>query len=61
MRGFKVSRDPKFVEKLEDIVDLYMPPSEHVLVLCWSDPTINLLTPRMEVHGLSSPAAHVGR
>lgn len=25
LRGFKVSRDPKFVEKLEDIVGLYMP------------------------------------
>lgn len=26
VRGFKVSRDPKFVEKLEDIVGLYMSP-----------------------------------
>lgn len=34
MRGFKVSRDPKFVEKLEDIVGLYMSPPEHALVLC---------------------------
>lgn len=34
MRGFKVSRDPKFVEKLEDIVGLYMAPPEHALVLC---------------------------
>ena len=32
--GFKVSRDPKFVEKLEDIVGLYMSPPEHALVLC---------------------------
>ena len=31
---FKVSRDPKFVEKLEDIVGLYMSPPEHALVLC---------------------------
>jgi transposase len=31
---FKVSRDPKFVEKLEDIVGLYMSPPEHTLVLC---------------------------
>jgi hypothetical protein len=29
VRGFKVSRDPKFVEKLEDIVGLYMSPPEH--------------------------------
>ncbi len=33
-RNFKVSRDPKFVEKLEDIVGLYMNPPEHALVLC---------------------------
>lgn len=31
---FKVSRDPGFVEKLEDIVGLYMSPPEHALVLC---------------------------
>jgi transposase len=34
VRGFKVSRDPQFVEKLEDIVGLYMCPPEHALVLC---------------------------
>jgi transposase len=31
---FKVSHDPRFVEKLEDIVGLYMAPPEHALVLC---------------------------
>ena len=34
VRGFKVSRDPLFAEKLEDIVGLYMSPPEHALVLC---------------------------
>ena len=34
VRGFKVSRDPKFAEKLEDIVGLYTSPPEHALVLC---------------------------
>jgi len=34
VRSFKVSRDPKFVEKLEDIVGLYMSPPENALVLC---------------------------
>ena len=34
IKRFKVSRDPKFVEKLEDIVGLYMSPPEHALVLC---------------------------
>jgi transposase len=34
VRGFKVSRDPLFAEKLEDIVGLYLSPPEHALVLC---------------------------
>ncbi len=34
VRSFKVSRDPKFIEKLEDIIGLYMSPPEHALVLC---------------------------
>ena len=34
VRRFKVSRDPRFAEKLEDIVGLYMNPPEHALVLC---------------------------
>lgn len=34
VHSFKVSRDPQFVEKLEDIVGLYMSPPEHALVLC---------------------------
>jgi transposase len=33
-RSFKVSRDPRFVEKLEDIVGLYLSPPEHAIVLC---------------------------
>ena len=34
VRTFKVSRDPRFAEKLEDIVGLYLSPPEHALVLC---------------------------
>ena len=33
LQTFKVSRDPKFAEKLEDIVGLYLNPPEHALVL----------------------------
>jgi len=33
VRTFKVSNDPKFVEKLEDVVGLYLNPPEHALVL----------------------------
>src|SRR5450759_1197511 len=31
---FKISRDPRFAEKLKDIVGLYLNPPEHALVLC---------------------------
>lgn len=34
VRSFKVSRDPKFIEKLEDVVGLYLAPPEHAIVLC---------------------------
>lgn len=34
VRSFKVSRDPRFAEKLEDIVGLYLSPPEHALMLC---------------------------
>src|SRR6201993_5201932 len=34
VRSFKLSRDPEFTEKLEDIVGLYLNPPEHALVLC---------------------------
>ena len=33
-RGFKVSRDPKFLEKLTDVVGLYLNPPTKALVLC---------------------------
>lgn len=31
VHGFKIPRDPKFVEKLEDIVGPYISPPEHAL------------------------------
>ncbi len=34
VRTFRLSRDPEFTEKLEDIVGLYLNPPEHALVLC---------------------------
>ena len=34
MRTFKVSNDPKFAEKVVDVVGLYMNPPERALVLC---------------------------
>ena len=33
-RTFKVSNDPRFAEKLEDIVGLYLNAPEHAIVLC---------------------------
>lgn len=34
VRTFKLSRDPEFREKLEDIVGLYLNPPDHAIVLC---------------------------
>ena len=34
VKGFKLSRDPKFLEKLIDVVGLYLNPPEKALVLC---------------------------
>ena len=33
VRTFKISNDPAFAEKLEDIVGLYLNPPEHAMVL----------------------------
>ncbi len=34
IRSFKLSNDPQFVEKLTDVVGLYLNPPEHALVFC---------------------------
>jgi len=34
VRTFKLSNDPRFAEKLEDVIGLYLNPPEHALVLC---------------------------
>ena len=34
VKTFKLSRDPHFVEKLRDVVGLYLNPPEHAVVLC---------------------------
>jgi transposase len=34
VKTFKLSNDPHFVEKLEDVVGLYLNPPEHALVFC---------------------------
>ncbi len=31
---WKLSADPQFIEKIRDVVGLYMNPPEHALVLC---------------------------
>ena len=33
-RTFKISEDPRFVDKVRDVVGLYMSPPDHALVLC---------------------------
>ena len=39
VESFKLSNDPRFVEKLETIVGLYLDPPEHALVLCCDEKT----------------------
>jgi transposase len=39
IESFKLSNDPRFIEKLEDIVGLYLDPPEHALVLCCDEKT----------------------
>src|SRR5215218_4733624 len=34
VKTFKVSNDPRFVEKLEDVIGLYLNAPEHAIVLC---------------------------
>src|SRR5713101_5531258 len=34
LETFKLSADPQFVEKVRDIVGLYLNPPDHALVLC---------------------------
>lgn len=36
-RSFKLSKDPQFVEKLHDVVGLYLNPPEHALVLSFDE------------------------
>jgi transposase len=38
-RTFKLSNDPNFLEKLVDVVGLYLNPPEHALVLCVDEKT----------------------
>jgi hypothetical protein len=37
--GFKLSSDPQFVDKVRDVVGVYMNPPEHAVVLCVDEKT----------------------
>lgn len=37
VKSFKLSRDPDFIEKVHDVVGLYLNPPEHALVLCFDE------------------------
>lgn len=37
VRGFKLSNDPLFIEKVRDIVGLYMAPPDHAVVFCFDE------------------------
>ena len=34
METFKLSRDPKFLEKMTDVIGLYLNPPQQAIVLC---------------------------
>jgi transposase len=51
---FKVSRDPRFAEKLEDIVGLYLNPPEHALVLCCDEKSQVQALDRTQRHGTTT-------
>ena len=38
-RHFKISNDPHFVEKVQDITGLYLTPPDHAVVLCVDEKT----------------------
>lgn len=48
LRTFKVSKDPRFAEKLEEVVGLYLNAPEHAIVLCCDE--------KSQVQGLGSHA-----
>ena len=39
VKTFKLSNDPHFIEKLEDVIGLYLSPPEHALVFCLDEKT----------------------
>jgi len=58
-RTFKVSRDPKFVEKLEDIVGLYMSPPENALVLCCDEKSQVQALDGAVLHSVCEPVVEI--
>jgi hypothetical protein len=44
-RTFKLSSDPFFIEKVRDIVGLYLNPLDHALVLCVDEKSLDSSAP----------------
>ena len=56
--GFKLSADPHFVDKVRDIVGLYMNPPEHAIVLCVDEkPSIQARTDTAPAFPMRPPAS----
>ena len=58
-RTFKLSNDPKFVEKLDDVIGLYLNPPEHALVLSVDEKSQIQALDRTQ-SGLPLVAGHAG-
>ncbi|MHC4079071.1 MAG: IS630 family transposase [Planctomycetota bacterium] len=52
--SFSLSRDPQFVEKVRDVVGLYMNPPDNALVLCVDEES------HLRSRTLASPVRHTG-
>jgi transposase len=63
VRGFKLSNDPQFVEKVRDIVGLYMSPPDHAVVFSFDEkPQIQALERAQPIlpMDLGMPERHTG-
>jgi hypothetical protein len=53
---FKLSNDPDFIAKLEDVAGLYTNPPGHALVFCRGDPSMNSRMRRARFRRLLAPS-----
>ena len=55
VRAFKLSRDPRFLEKLKDVARLYLPPPEKAIVFSVEERSKHSTAPRKQFAEWSQP------